>query len=239
MKKYIQKIFLTLLVCLSAFSLFSFPKKAKADVPQRGTYACIVSSFAYFYATTDEKSGVFLLPESYYVRLLEYRTDYCKIEYLQDDGYAEKVVGYAKTQDLAFVDYTPARPYLYYLFDLKYTLGENATQSPDALTEITVTCVYYGDFTVGTEAWCYVLRNGEFGYIPKPADISFERNTEYEDYLSTLPTPTPPDKAQSEKNSSPIQIGILITLCLLVPVLGALILKPPRRPPYEREEEFS
>lgn len=243
MKKYVWKLFLLFVAFVSAFSCLRFaPFYASAEsspLPKQGDYACVISDTAYFYATTDEKSGVFLLPESYYIRLLEYRTDYCKIEYLQDDGYTKKVIGYTKTQDLAFVDYVPTRPYLYYLFDLKYTLGEGGNATSDSLTEITVTCAYYGDFTVGTENWCYILRDGEFGYIPKPADLSFERNTEYEDRLSiktesSLSTPSP-----TEKSSSPIQIGILVALCLLIPVLGALILKPPRRPPYEREEDYS
>ena len=208
-------------------------------MPKSGAYACVVSNNAYFYSTAHEKSGVFLLPESYYVRMLEYGTEYCKVEYLQEDTYTQKVVGYAKTQDLAFVSYTPTRPYLYYLFDLKYTLGDSGNTASDSLTELTVTCAYYGDFTVGTETWCYVLRNGEFGYVPKPVDLSFERNTEYEDYLAIQEELPNPEPNTPTKNSSPIQIGILISLCLLVPVLGALILKPPHRPPYEKEEDYT
>jgi hypothetical protein len=62
---------------------------------------------------------------------------------------------------------------------------------------------------------------------------------EYADYLASL-TPTPPEPEPPatlpDTPSSPAQIAILIALCLLVPLLAALILKPPRRPPYEVDD---
>ena len=208
-------------------------------IPAQGGYACILSDSAYFYSSPDERRGIFLLPKTYYIKLLSYGENYCKIEYLTDDSRARKLVGYAKTQDLTFVDYTPLRPYLYYVFDVKYRIEDSEIIDDSFLTEITVTCVYYGDYKIGSECYCYVLRGEEFGYIPKPSSLVYEENSEYADYVSSLTSDSSSSAPVGEPSGfspSPVQIAILVALCLLVPVLAALILKPPRRPPYELDD---
>ena len=239
MKKLILKIFFPLLaLCLFITpSLSALPASAEAS-PVQGDYACILED-AFFYALPDENRGVFLLPKTYYVRLLEYGTEFCKIEYQADENLAQRVVGYAKTSALTFVDYIPNCPYLYQTLDVVYQIHDTETLDPSYLTQITVTCVYYGDFKVGSKTYCYVLRGAQFGYVPKPVSLVYDENTEYAVYMESLqastsaPSSSPSTTATS---SSPVQIGILIVLCLLVPFLAALILKPPRRPPYETEE---
>lgn len=241
MKKFIVRAFLPFLLCIYIFVNPLAPTLARAAsaMPESGSYACVVSDSAYFYSSPNEKLGVFLLPQTYYVRLISYGGEYCKIEYLYDDEHTQKLVGYAKTAQLAFVDYQPARPYLYYLFDVKYRIEDSDATDSSFLTEITVTCAYYGDYLIGSERWCYVLRNGEFGYIPKPATLSYEENTEYADYLASQKDSSEPESSAEpikKKNYNGVQIAILIAICLLIPVLAALILKPPHRPPYETED---
>ena len=236
MKKFLLSAVLPLLLFLHSF----FPtatRLAKAEAPPAvGTYACILTDAAFFYTAAEDTYGLFLLPRTYYVKLLEYRQDFCKIEYQTEDGGAQKLVGYAKTQDLTFVDYTPSRPYLYYTFEVRYKIENAPSNNSTFLNEIVITCVYYGDYKFGSQTYCYVLRGEEFGYIPKPVGLSFEENPEYADYLAAHTSSADKDTPLSqEQGNSPMQIAILITLCLLVPVLAALILKPPRRPPYEEE----
>lgn len=218
-------------------ALSSVPKASAEAPPVSGSYACVLSE-AFFYSAPDERRGLFLLPKTYFVRLVEYGESYCKVEYLTDDTNTKKLTGYAKTETLTFVDFTPTRPYLYYFFDVRYRIDGTEEEDDNFLTEITLTCAYYGDYTIGSETYCYVLRGDEFGYIPKAETLSYEENTEYADYLASLseaPSTGNPQQ-KPEGSSSPAQIAILIALCLLVPVLAALILKPPRRPPYEQEE---
>lgn len=237
MKKLFLRAILPLLIFLSlCFVSVTPPLLASAQTvtPVAGTYACVLTDTAYFYLSPNGKDGVFLLPKTYYVHLLNYSTTYCKVEYLQTDNYTQKLTGYVRTDQLAFVEYLPQRPYLTYVFDLTYRL-ENTTPSDDTFTQITVSCAYYGDYPIGDQTWCYVLREGVFGYVPKPDYLSFEPNTEYADYLAAQ-QPTTPDTQSKSSSSSPVQIATLITLCLLVPLLAALILKSPRKPPYEREE---
>lgn len=208
---------------------------AQTSVPLAGDYACILSDGVYFYTVSDGRKGLFTLPKTYYVRLVEYRTDYCKVEYQTDDA-AKRLIGYVATDKLTFVEYLPARPYLFYEFDLHYKL-DGAEQTDSAfLTEITLSCVYYGDYLIGSEQYCYVLRGDEFGYIPKPSTLSYEENDEYADYVASLQTPsepTPDAETPTAEQSTPAQIAILVAICLLVPILAALVLKPPHRPPYE------
>lgn len=179
-----------------------------------------------------------MLPKTYYVRLVEYGADYCKIEYLSDEGNYKKLTGYARTTELTFVDYVPKLPYLYYSFEVSYRIGDSELNDSSFLTEITVDCIYYGDYLIGSEAYCYVRRGDTFGYVPKPLTLSYTANTEYADYLAAQAALSASDAAPDssttpEKSSSPIQIAILVVICLLVPVLAALILKPPKRPFYD------
>ncbi len=225
------------IVLLGALSpeVFSAPKLASAaSTPEVGDYACVLETDSYFYASPDESKGLFLLPRTYYVRLLEYGAEYSKVEYLYDDAQVKRVVGYAKTPLLTFVDYVPKRPYFYHVFSLSYRIDETQAQSSDFLNEITVTCAYYGDLELSGKQYCYVLRGETFGYVPKPAQLTVKENTEYAEYLAQQEQAAI-EQTPEKKESSPAQIAILVALCLLVPVLAALILKPPRRPPYDIE----
>ena len=124
--------------------------RAASSRPQTGAYACILTDSTFFYSAADEKRGMFLLPRTSYVRLLEYGHEYCRVEYLQDSEKTKRLVGYAKTNELTFVDYQPTRPYLYYLFEIKYRLDDSEITSSDFLTEIVLTCAYYGDYKIGS-----------------------------------------------------------------------------------------
>ena len=238
MKKFLSRAWIALLLFLYMVFL-PFPQSVAhaEDTPSSGDYACILSDNTYFYSAADDRRGLFVLPKTYYVRLLEYGTEYCKVEYQRDEGQAKRLVGYAKTDALTFVDYVPVRPYLYYVFTVTYTMGDVPESKSPFLNEYTVSCAYYGDYKIGSETYCYVLRGEEFGYVIKPTTISYGENDEYADYLASLtpkePIETPPS---SQGESNPVQIAILIAVCILVPILAALIMKPPRRPPYETEE---
>lgn len=250
MKKYIFPTLLSVVCFLSFFfaSIFPvgaipvFPKTLSAsadDLPNAGDYACVLTNDAYFYTDKHERCALFLLPESYYVKLLEYAPEYCKIEYQTDDTNRKKLIGYAKTEHLTFVNYLPKRPYLSYVFEVDYYIEDPKIEDDSFLNKITLSCFYYGDYVVGNATYCYVLQNGSFGYVPKPDDLYYERNLEYEEFLSaSKPTPDEPSSSSTstESTSSPAQLAILVALCLLVPILSALILKQPKRPIFESEE---
>lgn len=242
-----KKSFLCVLlsfVCIlfNALGVFSASVTATAEyspvqIPTQGSYACILEE-SFFYSVPDDSSGLFLLPQTYYVRLLEYGNEYSKIEYQTDDGRVRKLVGYAKTAQLTFVDYVPVNPYLFYAFDVTYTLDTAYGVSSSFLDQITMTCIYYGDYRIGSKNYCYVLRDGQFGYVPKPVSFVFEPNAEYEEYLKSLEASasvSTPSPDAAKPTVSPLNAAILVAICLLIPLIAALILKPPRRPPYDAE----
>lgn len=234
MKKFILSALLPLLFFLSSF----FPKptvRVLADSLVADSYACVLTDEAFFYSAKDEKRGVFLLPKTYYVKILEVDEEFCKIEYLYDDTYVQKLVGYAKTSDLTPVPYVPKRPYLYRLIDVHYTIGDGSAPGSGFLDQITITCAYYGDYRIGSETYSYILRDGSFGYIPKPDDLTYDTNTEYAEWEAANAEQEQEEEKPKEE-ASPAQIAILIALCLLVPVLAALILRPSKRSPYDQDE---
>ncbi len=227
--------FAFLLANLPCVGFFRMPRQAAKAQPIAGDYACILQADTFFYATPSETKGLFLLPQSYYVKLLSYDEGYCRVEYLTDGKDSQKVTGYVKTPLLTFVDYAPKRPYFTHQFELHYRVEEGTLVDDGFLTEITVLCTYYGDYNVGSKTYCYVLQEGAFGYVPKPDDLTVPENREYADYVALKKENPAEESPEEESPSSPAQIAILVALCLLVPVLAALILKPPRRPPYETE----
>ncbi|MBQ8885820.1 MAG: hypothetical protein IJY62_05590 [Clostridia bacterium] len=219
----------------SFFAPFSPP--AYISRAEDYSYAYVPTEHVYLYSDVEDASsrrGLFRLPCTYYVRILSSAGEYYRVEYLSDGKSTRQVRGYCKKSELIPVDYTPAVPYLYKTLELTYTLPD-ASGKDGSLSLLKLTCAYYGDYTDGTDAYCYVLLNDEFGYIPRPANFSFERNTEYESRHQTV---TPPAKTPQTESAgmAPGQIALLVLLCLLVPAIAALILRPSKRPPYETEE---
>lgn len=240
MKKALFSLF-TALTYLFLFFVSTRPcpvltAKATSDPPS-ATYACILNEETYLYATKSEQSGLFVLPQTYYVKVLTTDAEFCKVEYLTDGESTKKLTGYCKTSELTFVDYTPQTPYFYYTFDLTYYVDPDEKNSP-LLDQITVTCAYYGSYKIGTTTYCYVLREDDFGYVPLPSDFVFTKNTEYETYSQTQSDEqsSSTDAPTQTANANPVQIVIIVLLCLLIPILAALILRQPKKSLYEWEE---
>lgn len=236
MKKFILSALLPLLFLLSTFSPVPVQSASAESSLVADSYACILTDEAFFYSSRDEKRGLFLLPKTYYVKIIEADPEFCRIEYLYDDAYVQKLVGYAKTSDLTPVPYVPKRPYLYRLIEVSYTIGGGGVPNSGFLDQITVTCAYYGDYRIGSETYSYILRDGSFGYIPKPVDLTYDTNTEYAEWQEANAKQEEGEEEEEGEQATPAQIAILIALCLLVPVLAALILRPNKRSPYDTEE---
>ena len=233
-----KKFLLSALLPFLFFLRCTLPAPLPAAAEDAG-YACIRDTDVYLYAEENDRSGLFTLPYTYYVKVLATGIDYCYVEYLSDGPNTRRITGYCKTSELTFVDYVPERPYLYYTFDVTYYIegSSPALSDDDFLTAITVTCAYYGEYRVGSEVYCYVLREGTFGYIPRPDGLEYELNGEYDSHMSEGSDTGAGNFGGGESESmSPVQIALLVLLCILVPVIAALILRPPKKPPYETDE---
>ncbi len=145
-------------------------------------YACINQDNVYLYSDEDEDMGIFILPKTYYVKIIANGINFTYVQYLEDVNCYKSIYGYCKTSELTFVDYQPQQPYLFYTFPIEYYYGNiNDSTLPDkeSLQSITLNAIYYGDYLSGTKTYCYILRDNTFGYILKNNTINFQSNSEY------------------------------------------------------------
>ena len=236
MKKRILSVALPLL-CFLSLSLFPFPRLTATAEPatlQAGAYACILDEDTYLYASSNERSGLFLLPQTYYVKILDAQSDFTKVEYGTDSATTKRLTGYCKTELLTPVDYVPVTPYFVYTFDVTYRLDGEEKLYP-FLNEITLTCAYYGNYPIGSEIYCYALREDTFGYVRLPADFTFIPNSEYADRFND-PTQSPSEPIIQQDTLPPVQIALIAMLCLLAPILAALIIRPNKKQLIFEEE---
>lgn len=240
MKKYILFVALPLLYFLSlslgcfASSIPSLTATAETPTLKAGSYACILKDDTYLYASSNERSGLFLLPQTYYVKVLDPQPDFTKVEYGSDTATTKRLTGYCKTELLTPVDYLPVTPYFCYSFDVTYRLEDDNKLYP-FLSEITLTCAYYGNYPIGSEVYCYALREDTFGYVRLPSDFTFIPNPEYAERFDK-PTQAPAEPTTPQDSLPPVQIALIAILCLLAPILAALIIRPNKKQLVFEEE---
>lgn len=193
------------------------------------SYACILEEDVYFYTTAQDTSGIFILPRTYYVKVLSVGEIYTQVEYLSDSEHTQALRGYCRSEQLTFVDYTPVNPYLYATFSVTYT-AEEGWEDDELVGKIELNCAYYGSYSIGSKQYAYVLQNGRYVYVPYPADFSYAENPEFSERNSETA-----EEAESEGNG--LRIGILTVLCLLVPILTAIILQSSKRPTYDAPDQ--
>ena len=202
------------------------PFRAKSDSTER--YACILTDGIYFYTSEQESSGVFILPKSYYVKVVATGKKFTQVEYLTDGEHTKVLRGYCLTEQLTFVDYIPVNPYLYATFSVIYTV-EDGWAGDELIYKIELTCAYYGSYSIGSKQYAYVLQNGKYAYVPKPNDFTYTENTEYAERNT--------EHTEVEESGNGIRIGILTVLCILVPILAAMILQSSKRAPHPDDYE--
>ncbi|MBQ9729983.1 MAG: hypothetical protein IJV80_04130 [Clostridia bacterium] len=232
-----KKLFLLLITLSVCLYSCVFPLKTafcarqvRAETPS--AYACVLTDGVYFYASDDVHTELFLLPKTYFVKVLHKGTEFTKVEYQTDGEYTKKLIGYCKSADITPVDFTPNVPYLTATFNVEYSVNGGSPDDP-FLTPVTMRCTYYGSYYVGSKTYCYVLRENDFAYVPLPSGFTYEENTEYESRLPKAPVST---STETTGGSGGVQIAAIVVICLLVLVLAALVVKPNKKSPYDREE---
>ena len=220
---------LILALCIFAALLIpAAPLSAAAE--GSGEYAVALGE-VWFYASADEEEKRFLLPETYYVRVLERGETYCTVEYLTDDAPYKKLLGYCRTDALTFVDFVPERPYLRRQITVTYALPQTGDLGTEDFLTVQRTFVYYGDRYEEDGLYLYVLSYNEFGYIPAEAPPDFERNT---DYLTAVSGSTQePDPGADGANA--VQIVVIVLACVAA-LAVALILLRGKKAPQEKQE---
>ena len=223
MKKILTMLALFILLTIGA------PTATAATAELSPQYACVLSDDVYFYTSENESSGIFTLPKTYYVKVLSTGERFTRVEYLTDTEYTKTLVGYCLTHQLTFVDYVPRQPFLYATVEVVYTAADGEG-SDELLEKLVFTCGYYGEYSIGAKRYAYVYQNGSCAYVPRPEHFRYAENPEYAERLSNSSEPS------SNEDVNPIQLGVLAVLCLLVPLLAAIILKNNKAPIYDPEE---
>ncbi len=184
MKRILSLLFFTLML----FSV-SLPIGGQTVSAAEGRYAVVPDGDVWFCAGESESSRIFLLPRSYYVRILNEGPLYCRVEYLEDEGPYKKITGYCKTEDIIAVDYIPVRPYLKKEITLSYSLPAAGSGGlGGSFSSVEKTFVYYGQRYEGAKLYYYVLADGTFDFIAADAELAYEENTDYLDYLAAQDT---------------------------------------------------
>ena len=213
--------------------------RAEEDAGQtQQLYAVAAERGVWLYSEADERTGLFILPYTYYVRVIAPGDPFCYVEYMDDSPSSPKVSGYCKKDELTFVDFIPERPYLKQEITVVYSLPDAPSVSvgDDFFYSTEITYLYYGDYTIGSAAYYYVCLDGKFGYIPAVQEIEYDLNT---DYLSqTNGNAVQPQPDTDSPALSGIQIFLLCAACASVVAVSAFVLRGKRAavPPRDDAE---
>ena len=230
-----------LILILSSFLLifaFSAPapsqKEARADGER---YAVAATHDVWFYEEANESKGLFILPYTYYVKVINEGAPYCLVEYKDGTNGYKKITGYCRKDALTFVDFQPERPFLRKQINLSYTIAGGPITGGGGLGSMERTVYFYGTYYAGTAQYNYVYADGVFDYVPATEPVNYDLNT---DYLSSVTVVDPPaedpDKASGGLNA--LQIAVICLLCVAAVVAALLVLRG-KRPPTLREEQRS
>ncbi len=221
--KRLFALFALLLIC----ALLAPPAAifARAETPR---YAVAADTNVWFYSSEDEAAKLFLLPETYYVRVL-YKDDvYTAVEYLVNDAPYRKIMGYCRTDALTFVEFIPLRPYLKRQITVSYTLP-GAGSLDGAFSSIERTFVYYGKRYENGQLYFYVLEGETFGFIPAEEELEFELN---DDFLDLPAGPAEGAGTAAQEAVPPVlQVVLILAVCAVAIVIAVLVLrgKAPRK----------
>lgn len=236
MKRIFSLLIFTILVLALAPTL-SLTANAAAE-----QYAVVPDGDVWFYAGETESSRVFLLPRTYYVKVLNTGDPYCRVEYLVDEAPYKKVTGYCKAEDIILVDYIPVRPYLKKQVTLSYSLPASGGGAigDGSFSSVEKNFVYYGQRYEGAKLYYYVLSDGTFDYIPADAELVFEENTDYLDYLAaqeTMGQGTGTPDAPPSGGMNATLIVVICVACVAAVAIAVFVIKGKKTVQDDQSEE--
>ena len=228
-------------ILLSALLLF-LPHAAvrtsaalRASAEEAPRYAVAAQTDVWFYASESEESGLFLMPYTYYVRVLREGTLFTAVQYLDDVQPYKTITGFCRTDKLTFVDFVPQRPYLRREITVTYTVQNGETlMGSGAFRTLERTFVYYGTSYSGTQRFYYVYADGVFDYVPAVGEIVYELNDDYLKETSGGGTEGPASEAAG---ISALQIVVLCLAAAALVVVAVVVLRGKK--PAPAVQEFS
>ena len=178
MKRILVIISVLAFVFIGVFFVKTKQIQVASTEPFTSGYAQILTNDCYLCKSPDKSSGIFLLEQSYFVKVLEITDNvYYKVQYLQFEGFVEK-------SKVSFIEEFPKEPYLVGItFDI-YDIGNVCLRNtPETLdNDVNILCTiqastkdlaYYGKCT-GEEAikglgnvWYYCAYQDMYGNLYK------------------------------------------------------------------------
>ncbi len=227
-----MKRFLSLFAIL--FLLLQIPAGRVRASAENGQYAVADARDVWFYGQADESKGLFLLPYTYYVRVISEGEIFSFVEYQDSsDGY-KPITGYCLREQLTYVDFVPARPYLKKRITLTYTIDTGAGVGNGSFNNMERTVCFYGAFSSGTAPYYYVYADGVFDYVPAVEPVTYDLNT---DYVKPATGETDPPPAAENKGVNGMQIALICVLCGAAAVVAFFVIRGKKPPAPNREED--
>lgn len=227
------------LLCLVLPLLFFSPAQTSASAEsaeETASYAVAATQDVWFYSEPDETSGLFILPYTYYVKVLSREGEFCAVEYFEDSATCKKLSGYCLSDALTFVDFVPERPYLYLWITITYSLGDNSGISVGggAFDSTERSVLFCGTYYAGTARYYYVYADGVFDYVRATGEVVYELNTDFRAPSVEQETPAEP----SGGKLSAFEIGVICASCAAAVVIALFVLRGKKAslPPEEQTE---
>lgn len=166
-----------------------------------------------FCSEKSESSLLFLIPETYCVKVQYEDGGWLRVSYGEDIDPYRMLEGFVKPDGLIFSDEAPEHSYLHLTFKVVYSAATDSGYLP-GLDDIELDAAYYGAYPVGTQSYSYVRCNGKFGYVSKSIG-SVPKNP-----LPSKPTSAEPAGGTADGSSN----STVIVAVVLVGVAAATVL---------------
>lgn len=230
-----MKRLLPLLLALCTGLLMLPSRLSVRAAAEEERYAVAAQTDVWFYAAENEESGLFLLPFSYYVRVLREGAAYTYVQYQDDVTPYHSLKGYCKTEALTFVDFVPERPFLRKEITAVYRVesGSDPLMGGGSFDKVERTFAYYGTSYLGTARFYYVYADGVFDYIPAAQEIVFDYNT---DYLEDVSGSGGEEQPPAAEGPSGVQIAVICVIAAACLAVAVLVFRGKRSP--SPQEEF-
>lgn len=212
----------------------ALPQTAAGAETAAERYAVAAEHDVWFYSEANEEKGLFIMPFSYYVKVLAEGEPFCRVEYLENRNGRIPLEGYCKKSDLQFVDFTPVRPWLFYDLELKYSIENGGSVGSGSFDTIARTVSFYGTYYSGTALYYYVYADGQFDYVPASQEIKYDFNT---DYLTPSSGEVPPADRNGNGGLTGIQIAVVCIVCAAAVVVAFIVLRGKKPPVAQSPEE--
>lgn len=202
---------------------------ARASAATYDRYAVIYKQNVALFEQPDESTALFVLPYTYFVRILGADGAFTRVEYGSERAPYTAVTGYCRTDDLTPVSFVPQQPYLEYAYRAVFTREDPGGAGSPELVTYTKEAAYYGEVQKNGCLYYYVFCDGKFLLSPEKSSLDYTLNTEYKDYLANVPAAV----AGGADGLSAGAIAGICVACVAAVAVAVFVAHGKRAPSYD------